>query len=211
MEWERQSRWSCCFCLRPNRRTKKEMEIADADRENVAQLTKKTMNYPKYPIRGVPCTRVLHVHQVFWHMVRWNLCVFIFGGAVLLLGLTVFMFLVMLFELDCRGPLSQWGVANPFNYTGLYASCEEAPDSRLEFMLDQLWFALQTVTTVGYGVLAPYNWFNSILSGMMGCAGVVLSAIYCGVAFARYSLVWETALVAHSCRAVITTYKGIPT
>ena len=207
VEWERRSRWPCC--LNYTKHSAEVKKILDDDRDNIDRLTKKTLSVENFPVVGIPKLRVLHPKQVFWHTVRKHVFFFFMMAAACIFVPAFVMWLFMVFtEVDCNGLLVRLGIHNPNNFTGIYASCDDAPSDLFEFMLDQLWFSVQTVSTLGYGVLSPYDWWNTISSGLFGCAGFLMMEIYCGIAFARYSLIWETALVVHSCRAVITTFRG---
>ena len=210
-ESQRQSRWSCCFCAKKADSAEYEDTKTTAQEHDViTKLTEKSLATEEIPVTGLPKTRgMLHPHQLFWHLVKCHFSFYVIAAGVMIFAVSTLMWIVIVItEVDCNGLLVRLGVRNPNNRTGIYSSCDDAPSTLAKHLCDQFFFCVQTITTVGYGVWAPYNWGNTVISTVFGWFGFVAAAIYCGIAFARYSLIWQTALVAHSCHAVVTTFRG---
>jgi len=75
--------------------------------------------------------------------------------------------------------------------------------------LDDFFFSVQTVATIGYGVLAPKTLYANVLVTIEIMAGVLGLAMVTGLMFARFSR--PTARVMFSNIAVVAPFDGVPT
>lgn len=74
---------------------------------------------------------------------------------------------------------------------------------------DAFFFSVQTLATIGYGVMAPQTFYANAIVTVEAMAGLLGVALMTGLAFARFSR--PTARVMFSQLAVIAPYDGIPT
>lgn len=74
--------------------------------------------------------------------------------------------------------------------------------------LDHFFFSVQTMCTIGYGVMAPTGLYANVLATVEAFAGVVTFSIATGIAFAKFSR--PTARVLFSRVAVNRTWRGEP-
>ena len=74
---------------------------------------------------------------------------------------------------------------------------------------DAFFFSVQTMATIGYGVMYPQTVYANILMTLETLLGMVTVAIGAGVVFARVSR--PTARVLFSTSAVVLPYEGVPT
>jgi inward rectifier potassium channel len=70
-------------------------------------------------------------------------------------------------------------------------------------------FSVQTIASIGYGVMNPTTTYANILVTIEALIGTVGIALMAGLAFAKFSQ--PTARVMFSKVAVITDYNGVPT
>jgi inward rectifier potassium channel len=75
--------------------------------------------------------------------------------------------------------------------------------------LDAFFFSVQTVATIGYGVLYPRNLYANILVTIEIMGGVIGFAMGNGLMFARFSR--PTARIMFSNIAVVAPHNGVPT
>jgi inward rectifier potassium channel len=73
---------------------------------------------------------------------------------------------------------------------------------------DDFFFSVQTMCTIGYGVMAPRGLYANLLATLEAFSGVVTFAIATGIAFAKFSR--PTARVLFSRVAVIRPWQGAP-
>lgn len=73
---------------------------------------------------------------------------------------------------------------------------------------DDFFFSVQTMCTIGYGVMAPQGLYANVLATLEAFTGVVTFAIATGIAFAKFSR--PTARVLFSRVAVVRPWEGIP-
>jgi inward rectifier potassium channel len=76
-------------------------------------------------------------------------------------------------------------------------------------LMDAFFFSVQTVATIGYGVLYPKSLYANILVTVEIMAGVIGFAMGNGLMFARFSR--PTARIMFSKVAVVALHNGIPT
>ncbi len=74
---------------------------------------------------------------------------------------------------------------------------------------DAFFFSVQTLATIGYGYMYPKGLATNVLVALESLCGVVVFALFTGLAFARFSR--PTARVAFSDLAVVTAFDGVPT
>uniref|UniRef100_B8HUK5 K channel inward rectifier conserved region 2 domain protein n=1 Tax=Cyanothece sp. (strain PCC 7425 / ATCC 29141) TaxID=395961 RepID=B8HUK5_CYAP4 len=74
---------------------------------------------------------------------------------------------------------------------------------------DAFFFSVQTIGTIGYGVMSPQTFYANVLVTIETLVGLLGLTIATGLMFARFSR--PTARVLFSAVAVVTTYNGVPT
>jgi inward rectifier potassium channel len=74
---------------------------------------------------------------------------------------------------------------------------------------DAFFFSVQTMATIGYGVMSPATFYANLLMTLETAAGLLFLALTTGLIFARFSR--PTARVLFSNVAVVGPYNGIPT
>ena len=74
---------------------------------------------------------------------------------------------------------------------------------------DAFFFSVQTMSTIGYGVLSPATFYANLLMTAETAIGLLFVALMTGLAFGRFSR--PTARVLFSRVAVVGTYNGKPT
>ena len=74
---------------------------------------------------------------------------------------------------------------------------------------DAFFFSVQTIATLGYGVMAPATFYANLIVTLETASGLMLLAISTGLVFARFSR--PTARVLFSRVAVTGPYNGAPT
>ena len=74
---------------------------------------------------------------------------------------------------------------------------------------DAFFFSVQTLGTLGYGVMAPRTLYTNILVTAESFAGILIIALFAGMIFARFSRPF--ARVVFSKNAVIAAFDGVPT
>lgn len=74
---------------------------------------------------------------------------------------------------------------------------------------DAFFFSVQTMATIGYGLMYPKTLYAHILVTLEAFVGLLGVAMATGILFARFSI--PTAKVLFSRVAIITEYNGIPT
>src|SRR5271167_2290445 len=73
---------------------------------------------------------------------------------------------------------------------------------------DAFFFSVQTMATIGYGVMAPRSLFTNVLVSIEALSGLTSLAVVTGLVFARFSR--PTARVRFSRVAVISPRDGVP-
>jgi inward rectifier potassium channel len=74
---------------------------------------------------------------------------------------------------------------------------------------DAFFFSVQTIATLGYGVMAPRTLYANLVVTVETATGLMLLALATGLVFARFSR--PTARILFSGVAVVGPYDGIPT
>jgi len=75
--------------------------------------------------------------------------------------------------------------------------------------LDAFFFSVQTMATIGYGVMSPATVYANLLMTVETAVGLMFVALTTGLVFARFSR--PTARVLFSSVAVVGPYNGVPT
>ena len=74
---------------------------------------------------------------------------------------------------------------------------------------DAFFFSVQTMATIGYGVMAPQTLYANVLVTAEALMGMASFAVAAGLIFARFSR--PTARILFSRVAVVTPFNGVPT
>jgi len=74
---------------------------------------------------------------------------------------------------------------------------------------DAFFFSVQTIATLGYGVMAPATFYANVIVTIETTVGLIFLAVATGLVFARFSR--PTARVLFSRVAVVAPYNGVPT
>jgi inward rectifier potassium channel len=74
---------------------------------------------------------------------------------------------------------------------------------------DAFFFSVQTMATIGYGVMSPATVYANLLMTLETAVGLMFVALTTGLVFARFSR--PTARVLFSSVAVVGPYNGVPT
>jgi inward rectifier potassium channel len=74
---------------------------------------------------------------------------------------------------------------------------------------DAFFFSVQTLGTLGYGVMAPHSLYANFLVTVESFSGILTIALFTGIIFARFSRPF--ARVLFSSVAVVTHFDGMPT
>jgi inward rectifier potassium channel len=73
-------------------------------------------------------------------------------------------------------------------------------------LADEFFFSVQTMCTIGYGVMAPHGLYANLLATLEAFSGVVMFSIATGIAFTKFSR--PTARVLFSRVAVVRPWEG---
>jgi inward rectifier potassium channel len=74
---------------------------------------------------------------------------------------------------------------------------------------DAFFFSVQTMATIGFGVMAPATFYANVMVTIEALLGMASVAVAAGLIFARFSQ--PTARVLFSRIAVVTPFNGVPT
>jgi inward rectifier potassium channel len=74
---------------------------------------------------------------------------------------------------------------------------------------DAFFFSVQTLGTLGYGVMSPRTVYTNLLVTVESFAGILLISLFTGIIFARFSR--PMARVLFSKIAVVAPFDGVPT
>jgi inward rectifier potassium channel len=75
--------------------------------------------------------------------------------------------------------------------------------------IDAFFFSVQTMATIGYGVMSPATFYANLLMTLETAVGLMIIALTTGLVFARFSR--PTARVLFSSVAVVGPYNGVQT
>jgi inward rectifier potassium channel len=73
---------------------------------------------------------------------------------------------------------------------------------------DDFFFSVQTLATIGYGVMYPQTLYGNVLVAIESTVGILMLPVVTGLVFAKFAR--PTARVVFSERALITTRDGVP-
>jgi inward rectifier potassium channel len=73
-------------------------------------------------------------------------------------------------------------------------------------LADDFWFSVQTVATIGYGVLSPGDTFTNVIVTVESFVGIALTALVTGVVFSRFATASARAIFSKV--AIIADYDG---
>jgi inward rectifier potassium channel len=97
-----------------------------------------------------------------------------------------------------------------FVFAGLYLLDSAGIDrARPGSFADAFFFSIQTMATIGYGVLTPVGTYANLLVTVETMVSLVFITFITGITFARFSR--PTARVMFSRVATVSSYNGIPT
>ncbi len=82
-------------------------------------------------------------------------------------------------------------------------------NTRSNSFLVAFFFSIETLATVGYGVMSPATVYGHVVASTEILLGMLVTAMLTGLLFARFSR--PTARVLFSRVVVITTFNGVPT
>jgi len=82
-------------------------------------------------------------------------------------------------------------------------------NARPGYFWDAFLFSVQTIASIGYGVLSPKSTYANVIVVVEAFTGILNLALITGVVFARFSR--PTARVLFSNVAVVTMFEGVPT
>jgi voltage-gated potassium channel len=74
---------------------------------------------------------------------------------------------------------------------GIYMAEHEAQPEKFSSFFDALWFAVETVSTVGYGDLVPITPMGRIYTGIVMFIALSLIAVSTGLITSAFSQVWQ--------------------
>lgn len=100
-------------------------------------------------------------------------------------------------------------LVNLFFATAFYLVPGTIQNTRPNSYLDVFFFSIETLATVGYGVMSPATVYGHVVASTEILLGMLVTAVLTGLLFARFSR--PTARVLFSRVVVITTFNGIPT
>ena len=95
-------------------------------------------------------------------------------------------------------------------FAGLYyVDLEGIGRARPGYFSDAFFFSVETLATIGYGVMYPKSFYANAVMTLEALFGMMSVAVFAGIVFARFSR--PTARVLFSGVAVIGPYEGVPT
>ena len=97
-------------------------------------------------------------------------------------------------------------MVNLFFGTVFYLVPASVINARPDVFLDYFFFSIETVATVGYGVMSPGNLYGHVAASLEILTGMVSIALTTGLVFARFSR--PTARILFSRVAVIREFEG---
>jgi inward rectifier potassium channel len=102
-----------------------------------------------------------------------------------------------------------FGVANLVFATFYMMDRNGIANARPGNFVDDFFFSVQTLGTLGYGVMSPRTLYTNLLVTAESFTGILIIALFTGIIFARFSR--PMARVLFSKVAVVTPFDGTPT
>lgn len=90
--------------------------------------------------------------------------------------------------------------------TAYYAVPGTIANTQADSFFDKFFFSIETLATVGYGVMSPATVYGHIIASTEIMLGMLVTAILTGLLFARFSR--PTARILFSDVAVVTMFNG---
>jgi inward rectifier potassium channel len=100
-------------------------------------------------------------------------------------------------------------LVNLFFATAFYLVPGTILNTRPNSFVDVFFFSIETLATVGYGVMSPATVYGHVVASTEILLGMLVTAVLTGLLFARFSR--PTARVLFSKVVVVTTFNGVPT
>lgn len=91
----------------------------------------------------------------------------------------------------------------------VYLAVGGVENARPGSFLDMFFFSVQTMATIGYGMLYPTTTLTNSLVVLEALVGLLLTALATGLVFAKFSL--PVGRIAFASRATISPHDGVPT
>lgn len=91
---------------------------------------------------------------------------------------------------------------------GIYIAEHEAQPEKFRSFFDALWFAVETLSTVGYGDLIPITPLGRIFTGVIMFIAVAIIAISTGLITSAFSQVWQQDNIFVRRRGSFSADKG---
>jgi len=106
--------------------------------------------------------------------------------------------------------MAAWYIGSNVVFALLYMAEPDAiAEARPGSFADAFFFSVQTVATIGYGVMHPQSLYGNLVMTLETSFGLIGFAVLTGLIFARFSR--PTARILFSEVAVITPHDGTPT
>jgi len=106
--------------------------------------------------------------------------------------------------------MAGWYISLNIVFALLYLiQAEGVAEARQGSFEDAFFFSVQTVATIGYGVMHPQTLYANLVMTVETLCGLIFFAVLTGLIFARFSR--PTARILFSEVAVVTPYNGTPT
>lgn len=100
-------------------------------------------------------------------------------------------------------------IAACFLFALLYLAQDGAiTNARAGSLEDAFFFSVQTMSTIGYGSLAPATRWANVLVSLQAVVNILLVALFTGITFAKFSR--PTARVLFTERAIVGMQNGVP-
>jgi inward rectifier potassium channel len=94
-------------------------------------------------------------------------------------------------------------------YGALYFATGSVANARPDSFFDAFMFSVQTLATIGYGMMVPQTVLANVFVASEAVVGLLLTAISTGLVFAKFTL--SPAMIDFAHQAVITPMNGVPT
>ena len=107
------------------------------------------------------------------------------------------------------GAILVYSWVNVLFATAYYLGDHAINNARPGAFSDCFFFSVETLATVGYGVMSPATLYGHIIATIEIITGMLSMAVITSLVFARFSK--PTARILFSRVAVITPYEGVPT